>query len=278
MAIDTPLPDGAEQTQQTQKIILLYREAWKKRDLEGVLRLYHPDVEYYDYPSGQVLHLSGLRDFVLSSFPSLDGELLEHTDRIRIDGHTAFIQYRICLQGSNGLVFFRSSEAITVRDNLVWRVNEYANIERIVAGKATAKDDSSALSRLGLSVRQIGVLAHDLEEYFQRQKPYLDPDLSLQQVADSTGYTRNQISHLLNQVMGQSFYSYVNQARIMHLLESVGRANDKAKMHDLAFASGFNSLSAFYKSFRKNVGMTPAAYLKKNSTRARVEDIVQSFR
>lgn len=266
------LPDDAEQTEHTRKTILLYRQAWKERDLEGVLKLYHPDVEYFDFPSGQVMRLAELRDFVHSSLPRLSGELLEHTDRMRIDGHTAFIQYRICLRGSNGLVSFRSSEAITVRNGLVWRVNEYANLERVVAGENTAKGSSSTLNRLGLSARQIGILAGDLEDYFQRQRPYLEPELNLQQVANATGYTRNQISHLLNQVLGQSFYNYVNQARLRHLLDAVSKSNDKVRMDELAFAAGFNSLSAFYKCFRKHMGMTPTAYLKKNSTRARAQD------
>jgi methylphosphotriester-DNA--protein-cysteine methyltransferase len=64
-------------------------------------------------------------------------------------------------------------------------------------------------------------MAQDLEHYFQRQRPYLDPELDLQQVADASGYSRNQISYLLNQVLGQSFYRYVNQARLQHLMASL---------------------------------------------------------
>jgi hypothetical protein len=55
-------------------------------------------------------------------------EALEHSDRIRLDGNTAFIQYRITLRGGDGLVSFRASEAITVKDGLIWRVNEYASL------------------------------------------------------------------------------------------------------------------------------------------------------
>ena len=272
MNLDPLLPDDAAQTEHTRKTILLYRQSWKLHDLEGVLKLYHPDVEYYDFSTSQVMRLPALREFVQASLPHLQGELLEHTDRIRIDGHTAFIQYRIRLRGSNGLVSFRSSEAITVRDGLVWRVNEYANLERIEAQDAAVRDSGSTLSRLGVSARQLGVLAGDLEDYFLRQRPYLDPQLSLQQVASATGYTRNQISHLLNQVLGQSFYSYVNQARLKHMLDAVDQSNGKVRMDELAFAAGFNSLSAFYKYFRKRMGMTPKAYLQKNSTLARVQD------
>ena len=72
--------------------------------------------------------LAELRDYVLSTMPRHPDEALEHTDRIRIDGHTAFIQYRTTLHGGEGLVSFRTAEAITVRDGLIWRVNEYASL------------------------------------------------------------------------------------------------------------------------------------------------------
>ena len=38
---------------------------------------------------------------------------------------------------------------------------------------------------------------------------------------------------------------------------------------DLAYNAGFNSLSAFYKCFREHTGLTPKAYLKQISLRAR---------
>lgn len=96
-----------------------------------------------------------------------------------------------------------------MRDGLIWRVNEYAALVRSGAEAACSRP---AISRLGLSTRQLGQLAQDLQGYFQRSQPFLDPELNLQQVAAATGYSRNQISHLLNQVLGESFYRYVNRA------------------------------------------------------------------
>ena len=112
-------------------------------------------------------------------------------------------------------------------------------------------------------------MAQDLEHYFQRQRPYLHPELDLQQVADASGYSRNQISYLLNQVLGQSFYRYVNQARLQHLMARLDDDSVEATIDDLAFGAGFNSLSAFYKCFRAHTGLTPKAYLKQISLRAR---------
>jgi ketosteroid isomerase-like protein len=83
-----------------------YHLRWKHRDLDGVMALYHPDVQYSDFSR-----------IGCSAWPSCvntcaaacrgSGEALEHCDRIRVDGNTAFIQYRITLRGGDGLVSFR---------------------------------------------------------------------------------------------------------------------------------------------------------------------------
>lgn len=266
------LPDDPAQTECTRETVLRYHYSWKYRDLDAVMALYHPEIEYHDFFLNRAMGLAELRDYVLSTMPRHPDEALEHTDRIRIDGHTAFIQYRTTLHGGEGLVSFRTAEAITVRDGLIWRVNEYASLVHEGPDARAPIQSSAAISKLGLSTRQLGFMAQDLQDYFQQRQPFLDPALSLQQVASATGYSRNQISYLLNQVLGQSFYRYVNQARLQHLLERLQAGNDLRRMDELAFEAGFNSLTAFYSTFRRQTGMTPKAYLKDLYARARTQD------
>ena len=268
-----PAPeDSPLLTQATGETVLRYHLCWKHRDLDGVMALYHPDIQYHDFFQNRVLGLSELREYVRSSMPRDPEEALEHSDRIRLDGDTAFIQYRMTLRGGEGLVSFRSSEAITVRDGLIWRVNEYASLVHEQRDSRTPGAPRPAASRLGLSPRQLSFMAQDLQQYFQRQQAYLDPQLDLQRVAEECGYSRNQISYLLNQVLGQSFYRYVNQARLQHLLAALDRATPLVRIDELAFAAGFNSLSAFYSCFRQHTGLSPKAYVKQISLRARAQD------
>ena len=264
--------DGPQQTQATGETVMRYHLRWKHRDLDGVMALYHPDILYSDFFQNRVMGLAELREYVRSSMPRDPDEALEHSDRIRLDGNTAFIQYRITLRGGDGLVSFRASEAITVKDGLIWRVNEYASLVHEQPPSKVANNQRPAVSRLGLSPRQLSFMAEDLLQYFQRQQPYLDPELDLQRVAKECGYSRNQISYLLNQVLGQSFYRYVNQARLRHLLAALDNATQPLRIDELAFAAGFNSLSAFYSCFRQHTGQSPKAYAKQISLRARAQD------
>lgn len=270
MVMNSDWPDDEAIAAQTREVVLRYHLAWKERDLERILALYHPKVQYFDFFLHKVLGLAELRDYVQSSLPARPGELLEHIDRIRVDGHTAFIQYQIRLKGSAGLVSFHNSEAISVCSGKIIRIREYAVLEQAQQVRPQAGSLAQGAEKLGLSARQLSVLAEDLADFFQKRSPYLDPALDLSQVAQATGYSRNQISFLLNQVLGQSFYRYVNQARLQHLLAQLDEGSP-ARIDALAFAAGFNSLSAFYKCFRQHTGLAPAAYIKqlKNSTRAR---------
>ena len=273
---EPPMPapdDGPENTRATGETVLRYHLCWKHRDLDGVMALYHPDVTYNDFFQNRVMVLDELREYVQSSMPREPDEALEHSDRIRLDGNTAFIQYRMTLRGSQGLVSFRASEAITVRDGLIWRVNEYASlVHESAVNPARQGSTRPAVSRLGLSARQLGFMARDLQTYFERQQPWLDPELDLQQVAKACGYTRNQLSYLFNQVLGQSFYRYLNHARLRHVLAAMDAAETSVKVDELAFSAGFNSISAFYSCFRQHTGQSPKAYAKQISLRARTQD------
>lgn len=266
------LPDGPEQTPDTAATVLRYHLCWKHRDLDGVMALYHPDIHYHDFFQNRVLVLGELREYVAASMPRQAGEDIVHSDRIRVDGCTAFIQYEVTVQGGDGLTAFRTSEAITVRDGLICQVNEYASLVREPARHANGTPLRPAVSRLGLSPRQLSFMAQDLEHYFKARQPYLDPQLDLTQVARECGYSRNQMSYLLNQVLGQSFYRYVNQARLQHLLAELEHASPAVKVDELAFAAGFNSLSAFYKCFRQHTGLSPKAYVQQISLRTRTHD------
>lgn len=276
--INTATPEivpynDCSQTQATADVVLHHHLCWKCRNLEGVIVHYHPEIQYHDFFQNRVVGFDELREYLQASMPRGSDEAIEHTDRIRVDGDTAFVQYRITLRGSQGLVSFRTSEAITVRDGLIWQVNEYASLihERPTCGPRP-QATRQTVNRLGLSPQQLGYMAKDLQQYFQDQQPYLDHDLDLQRVAKECGYSRNQISYLLNQVLGQSFYRYVNQVRLQHLLTALDNAKPPIRIDELAFAAGFNSLSAFYSCFRQHTGLSPKAYVKQISQRARTQD------
>lgn len=251
---------------QTHEVAVRYHEAWKRRDLDGVMAFFHPSIEYNDFFQNRKIEYSQLRDYLAASMPTRAEELQTYTDRLRIDGDTAFLQYRLTLNGSKGLVSFRTVEALSVHQGLIVMVNEHALLISQAAPTAGPTYSTEAVSRLGLSARQIGALANDLQQYFEQTKPYLDPGLDLSHVAASTGYARNQISFFLNQVKGQTFYALLNQLRLEDALEQLTAQRQLSRIHEVARTSGFNSLSTFYRCFKQKTGLSPKLYLQRLST------------
>lgn len=151
-------PEDLAQTESTRTTVLRYHLAWKARDIEAVMALYHPDVTYEDYYQNRILHLPDLREYALQLMPSVPGTSLVHDDRIRVDGDTAFIQYRICVAGDKGLFALRSSEAITVKAEKIWRVREYATLVHENHPPQTADQQTrQPLARLGLNPRLLAL-------------------------------------------------------------------------------------------------------------------------
>ena len=218
------------------------------------MALYHPDIRYFDYFNNVEITSEELPDYLAFTLPDPKNVKLKHTDKIRVDGDTAFIQYIFTLSRANKQHSYRASEAITVSDGKIIRINEYSSLIRDEEDKQQVK--------IGLDDNRLQVLLQDLNDYFLRQQPYLDSALNLAQVAEQTGYTRNQISYALNHGMQKNFYEYVNLARVEHLLQKLF-PEFRANITDAALQVGFNSTSTFYKFFKQYTGQTPKAYLKK---------------
>ena len=77
----------------------------------------------------------------------------------------------------------------------------------------------------------------------------------------SKGYSRNQLSYLFNQVFEESFYSYINAARVNYFIDLI-KSDMSANIADIAADSGFNSMTTFYKFFKQKTGLTPKVYIK----------------
>lgn len=94
--------------------------------------------------------------------------------------------------------------------------------------------------------------------YFETEKPYLDPELRMDDVAKSLELNRNHISQAINEVGKMPFWNFVNMQR---LVEAQKRLKDPSLNHytieAIAQDSGFNSLSTFNSWFKRVVGVTP---------------------
>ena len=119
----------------------------------------------------------------------------------------------------------------------------------------------------GVNDETLGSWRSKLEALMREDQPYLENDLSLADLAGRLDISPHNLSQLLNQSLGVTFYDFVNQARIRHACDLLASGSDSVL--DVAFASGFNNKASFYSAFRHQMQTTPGAYRQSAADPAR---------
>lgn len=97
-------------------------------------------------------------------------------------------------------------------------------------------------------------------------RPYLDPDLTIETVARRIGVPRHHLTEVINERHEKNFYLFVNQYRIEEAQQALKDPSQAGRtVLDIAYASGFNSKSPFNSAFKKLTGMTPSQYRRELS-------------
>jgi AraC-like DNA-binding protein len=104
------------------------------------------------------------------------------------------------------------------------------------------------------------MLANDLEALMERDKPFLDNELTLPMLAVKLSVSRHQLSELLNVHLKKTFYEFINQYRCERAVEILKNNSNKQAILDIGFASGFNNKNSFYRLFKNSTGYTPAQF------------------
>lgn len=73
--------------------------------------------------------------------------------------------------------------------------------------------------------------------------------------------SRNQLSFVINQGIGDSFYTFINKYRVEEAKRIIADPkNVNFTILSLAFEAGFPSKSSFHSIFKKLTGLTPTEY------------------
>lgn len=118
--------------------------------------------------------------------------------------------------------------------------------------------EAAKYQRSALSEEQAQRIAEKARQAVYEQALYLNPALTLYQLADHICVPAQYLSQTLNQTLGLSFYDFINAARIEAAKQQLAQTEDS--ILSIAMAVGFNARSSFYKAFKTSTGMTPVMY------------------
>ncbi|MBK5194214.1 MAG: AraC family transcriptional regulator, partial [Flavobacteriaceae bacterium] len=102
-----------------------------------------------------------------------------------------------------------------------------------------------------------------LNSFIGKEKPYLNPDLNLPQLAKEVDIPSHYLSQVINENIGLNFFDFINRQRVEDVKSKISdpRYNNFSIL-GIAFESGFNSKSAFNRVFKNITGLTPSEYKK----------------
>lgn len=110
---------------------------------------------------------------------------------------------------------------------------------------------------------EMEVLKAKLERIMKEEQPYLNPRLALSELADLAGTNVHTLSRLINEGFDKNFYDFVNSYRVEEFKKRIVLPAYKNQTFlALAFSVGFNSKTAFNRSFKKLTNSTPRKFLK----------------
>lgn len=108
-----------------------------------------------------------------------------------------------------------------------------------------------------------------LKACMEKERLFLNPNLKLQDVADAVGCSSGEISQTLNIFMNTNFTDFVNQYRIEEFICQVQENySHKYTLSSLSEQCGFSSRTSFFRSFKKQKGMSPAEYIKIHTSKS----------
>lgn len=115
-----------------------------------------------------------------------------------------------------------------------------------------------------LNIGELNSLAFELKEYMLVYKPYLNPELNLDTLAEALKVHPKTLSQTINQIIGINFSEFINSYRIEEaklLLQN--NKDENLTIMEVMYDVGFNSRSVFNTTFKNKTGLTPSQYKEK---------------
>ncbi|MBQ4820397.1 AraC family transcriptional regulator [Aquimarina sp. MMG016] len=117
-----------------------------------------------------------------------------------------------------------------------------------------------------LSKIQSKTIQKEIKTYIETDRPFLNANLKIADVASAINIPSHHISQVLNEEMNTNFYEMINYHRIEKAKEMLcSGALEKLSVQAIGQECGFSSKTSFYRAFKKATLKTPTAYIKEVS-------------
>jgi len=135
----------------------------------------------------------------------------------------------------------------------------------VMEEKESVVDSAAKYTGSGLNEEDKKRILEQIRQYMRNKKPYLEPELTLEQLAGQLSLRPKILSQVINESLQQNFFDFINRYRIEDAKKLLTNPVDKKiTVLEVLYEVGFNSKSSFNTLFKKHTGLTPSEFKKKN--------------
>lgn len=154
---------------------------------------------------------------------------------------------------------------------IVFAIRNHMVPSRITVAKAqaeliAAEEGAQQPTEYGKEeLQKLEQYSRQVEEYLRTSEIFVNPNLSLKDVATATGISKNNLSKSINVILEKNFFDLVNGFRIEKSKALLLVKKEKGLTLDtIAEQCGFNSRFTLNAAFKKAVGLTTSDWIKLN--------------
>jgi len=113
-----------------------------------------------------------------------------------------------------------------------------------------------------LHQNELTIIKTNLLQYFNYEKPWLNPQLNILDVSKKIGSNRSYVSNIINENIGCNFNQFVNSYRLKEA-KILLKQTPELSISEVSELSGFGSVNSFLRIFKNTEKITPTEYRNK---------------
>ena len=145
----------------------------------------------------------------------------------------------------------------------IFRINEPRDVATTVETSPENKkgNDQNRYRKQSLDGDTRRALLERIQDLMEDEQPFLEENISLQEVAARLNVPPHHVSMVINAELGLNFYSFINRYRLEEVTRMLSDPDlAEENVLNIAFRAGFQSKAAFNRVFKQHTRLSPREF------------------